>query len=99
MPVADSATPWVENLFESSIVPTLVDYIKIPNKSMMFDPEWRAHGHMDQATEMVAAWAPTQLPARATPAEVRLGGRPPAILTTLPGIGGRRGDGGLLTAA
>src|ERR1041385_3766456 len=51
MPATDSATKWVENLFQSSIVPTLVDYIKIPNKSVMFDPEWRAHGFMDKANQ------------------------------------------------
>jgi hypothetical protein len=28
------------------IVPVLEDYIRIPNKSPLFDPEWAAHGHM-----------------------------------------------------
>src|SRR5215475_5962341 len=92
MPASDSATPWVENLFQSSIVPTLVDYIKIPNKSMMFDPEWRAHGYMDQATEMFAAWARTQLPSGATLEVVRLGERTPVIFIDIPGTGGRAGD-------
>jgi acetylornithine deacetylase/succinyl-diaminopimelate desuccinylase-like protein len=92
MPASDSATPWVENLFQSSIVPTLVDYIKIPNKSMMFDPEWRAHGYMDQATEMFAAWARSQLPAGATLEVVRLGERTPVIFIDVPGTGGRAGD-------
>ena len=87
-----SATSWVEHLFQSSIVPTLVDYIKIPNKSMMFDPEWRAHGYMDQATEMFAAWARTQLPAGATLEVVRLGERTPVIFIDVPGTGGRAGD-------
>ncbi len=57
MPVADSTTKWVEELFAKSIVPTLVDYIKIPNKSPMFDPEWRKTGHMDRAVELFAGWA------------------------------------------
>lgn len=96
MPASETATSstasWVENLFQSSIVPTLVDYIKIPNKSMMFDPEWRAHGYMDQATEMFAAWARTQLPAGATLEVVRLGERTPVIFIDIPGTGGRAGD-------
>lgn len=92
MPASDSATPWVENLFQSSIVPTLVDYIKIPNKSKMFDPEWRAHGHMDQAVEMFAAWARGQLPAGGTLEVVRLGDRTPVIFMDIPGTGGRQGD-------
>src|SRR5215831_12650091 len=89
---SSSTTSWVEDLFRSSIVPTLVDYIKIPNKSMMFDPEWRAHGYMDQATEMFAAWARTQLPAGATLEVVRLGERTPVIFIDIPGTGGRAGD-------
>jgi acetylornithine deacetylase/succinyl-diaminopimelate desuccinylase-like protein len=92
MPATETATSWVENLFRSSIVPTLVDYIKIPNKSMMFDPEWRAHGYMDQATEMFAAWARTQLPTGATLEVVRLGERTPVIFIDIPGTGGRAGD-------
>jgi len=96
MPVADSATPWVAELFRSSIVPTLVDYIRIPNKSMMFDPNWRANGYMDQATELFAGWAKGQLPAGATLEVVRLGERTPVIFIDVPGTGGRQGDTVLL---
>jgi acetylornithine deacetylase/succinyl-diaminopimelate desuccinylase-like protein len=92
MPVADSATRWTEELFASSIVPTLVDYIKIPNKSAMFDPDWRAHGHMDQATELLAGWARAHLPAGATLEVVRLGERTPVIFMDIPATGGRAGD-------
>jgi acetylornithine deacetylase/succinyl-diaminopimelate desuccinylase-like protein len=92
MPVADSATKWTEELFASSIVPTLVEYIKIPNKSAMFDPEWRQHGYMDKATEMLAGWARTQLPGDATLEVVRLGERTPVIFMDIPATGGRQGD-------
>ena len=93
MPASDSATPWVESLFTSSIVPTLVDYIKIPNKSMMFDPEWRAHGYMDQATELFAELgAGPSCPTGATLEVVRLGERTPVIFIDIPGTGGRAGD-------
>jgi acetylornithine deacetylase/succinyl-diaminopimelate desuccinylase-like protein len=92
MPVADSATPWTEELFKSSIVPTLVEYIKIPNKSAMFDPDWRKHGHMDKATELLAGWARGQLPHGATLEVVRLGDRTPVIFMDIPATGGRAGD-------
>jgi acetylornithine deacetylase/succinyl-diaminopimelate desuccinylase-like protein len=92
MPVADSATQWTEDLFSSSIVPTLVEYIKIPNKSAMFDPDWRKHGYMDKATELLAGWARTQLPDGATLEVVRLGERTPVIFIEIPGTGGREGD-------
>ncbi|MEO7730612.1 MAG: M20 family metallopeptidase [Kofleriaceae bacterium] len=92
MPVADSTTKWTEELFASSIVPTLVDYIKIPNKSAMFDPSWKANGHMDRATELLAGWARAQLPEGATLEVVRLGDRTPVIFMDIPATGGRAGD-------
>jgi acetylornithine deacetylase/succinyl-diaminopimelate desuccinylase-like protein len=92
MPVADSATKWTEELFAASIVPTLVEYIKIPNKSAMFDPEWRKNGHMDKATDLFAGWARTQLPQGATLEVIRLGERTPVIFMDIPATGGRPGD-------
>jgi acetylornithine deacetylase/succinyl-diaminopimelate desuccinylase-like protein len=92
MPVADSATQWTSELFASSIIPTLVDYIKIPNKSAMFDPDWRKHGHMDKAADLLAGWARSQLPAGATLEVVRLGERTPVIFMDIPATGGRPGD-------
>src|ERR1044071_4944633 len=92
MPVAASSTKWVDELFSSSIVPTLVDYIKIPNKSAMFDPQWRKNGHMDKAVELLAGWAKQRLPDGATLEVVRLGERTPVIFIDVPGTGGKAGD-------
>ncbi|HEY0478337.1 MAG TPA: M20 family metallopeptidase [Kofleriaceae bacterium] len=92
MPASDSATQWVDDLFKTSVVPTLVDYIKIPNKSLMFDPQWRANGHMDRAVELFAGWARGQLPPGATLDVVRLGERTPVIFIDIPATGGRPGD-------
>lgn len=47
---------WVDELWEQSIVPALESYIRIPNKSPLFDPAWREHGHMGRAVAEVAAW-------------------------------------------
>src|SRR6185503_7614980 len=94
MPVADSATKWTEDLFASSIVPTLVQYIEIPNKSAMFDPDWRAHGHMDRAVELLAGWARAQLPEGATLEVVRLGERTPLIFIDIPAAGKSDGAAG-----
>ena len=38
------------------IVPVLHDYIAIPNVSEAFDPDWRAHGHMHDAVELIRSW-------------------------------------------
>jgi acetylornithine deacetylase/succinyl-diaminopimelate desuccinylase-like protein len=92
MTASASSTKWVDEQFASSIVPTLVDYIKIPNKSAMFDPEWRQNGHMDRAVELFAGWAAANLPEGATLEVVRLGERTPVIFIDIPGTGGRAGD-------
>jgi len=34
------------------IVPALMDYIRIPNKSPLFDPAWKKHGYMDKAVKL-----------------------------------------------
>ncbi|HEX4492788.1 MAG TPA: M20/M25/M40 family metallo-hydrolase, partial [Acidimicrobiia bacterium] len=96
MPVTDGTAKWVEQLFESSIVPTLEKYILIPNKSPMFDPEWKAHGHMDRAVELLAGWAKSNLPEGATLEVVRIGDRTPVIFMDIPATGGRTGDTVLL---
>jgi acetylornithine deacetylase/succinyl-diaminopimelate desuccinylase-like protein len=96
MPVTDATAKWAEELFAKSIVPTLVDYIKIPNKSPSFDPQWRANGHMDRAVELLAGWARAQLPEGATLEVVRLGERTPVIFIDIPATGGRAGDTVLL---
>jgi acetylornithine deacetylase/succinyl-diaminopimelate desuccinylase-like protein len=92
MSVTEATAKWVEELFQSSIVPTLVDYIKIPNKSAMFDPKWRENGHVDRAVELLSGWAKQNLPEGATMEVVRLGERTPVIFIDIPGTGGKAGD-------
>ena len=96
MPTADATRRWVEDRFAATITPTLIDYIKIPNKSPMFDPEWKAHGHMDRAVELLSGWATQHLPDGATLEVVRLGERTPVILIDVPATGGPAGDTVLL---
>jgi len=78
-----------DRTWDDEIVPTLVEYIKIPNKSPMFDPDWAAHGYMDKAVAMFEAWARRKIAAfpGATLEIVRLPGRTPVILIEVPGEG------------
>jgi acetylornithine deacetylase/succinyl-diaminopimelate desuccinylase-like protein len=80
---------FVDQSWGDSIVPTLVEYIKIPNKSPAFDPDWAAHGYMDAAVQMFEGWARERLAALAgaTLEIVRLPGRTPLILIEVPGEG------------
>ncbi len=76
---------FVQRTWDETIVPTLTDYVRIPAKSPMFDPEWRAHGHIDRAAALMEDWC------RSRPIEglrveiVSLEGRTPVILVDVPG--------------
>ncbi|MGH8250007.1 MAG: M20/M25/M40 family metallo-hydrolase [Steroidobacteraceae bacterium] len=73
--------------FRDSIVPRLCDYIRIPNKSPLFDGEWQAHGYMDQAADLMAAWCREQ-PIRGLQVEIlRARGRTPLLFCEIPGSG------------
>jgi acetylornithine deacetylase/succinyl-diaminopimelate desuccinylase-like protein len=80
-------TAFMEGIWDDEIIPTLSDYIRIPNKSPAFDPDWESHGYMDQVVEMLSAWARgklAQLPG-ATLEVVRLERRTPLIFIDVPG--------------
>src|SRR6266851_9249263 len=78
---------FVDQCWGDAIVPTLVEYIKIPNKSPSFDPDWAAHGYMEEAVRLFEGWARQRLPALpgATLDIVRLPGRTPLMLIEVPG--------------
>jgi acetylornithine deacetylase/succinyl-diaminopimelate desuccinylase-like protein len=68
-----------------SIIERLTAYVRIPNKSPMFDPAWEANGHMDAAAELMAGWCREQ-PIPGMRVEVRrLPGRTPVLLIEVPG--------------
>ncbi len=53
---SSAARRFIEETWDRSIVPTLVEYVKIPNKSPAFDRDWKKNGHMDRAVELIADW-------------------------------------------
>jgi acetylornithine deacetylase/succinyl-diaminopimelate desuccinylase-like protein len=78
---------FVSHLWDAEIVPKLVEYVRIPNKSPMFDAKWVEHGYMDAAVKLMQDWAESkvsQLPG-ATLEVVRLEGRTPLIYIEVPG--------------
>jgi acetylornithine deacetylase/succinyl-diaminopimelate desuccinylase-like protein len=92
MPVSDATARAIEDEFERSAVPTLFEYIRIPNQSPLFDREWREKGHMERAVELLCGWAKERLPAGATLEVVRLEGKTPVIFIDIPKTGGRDGE-------
>jgi acetylornithine deacetylase/succinyl-diaminopimelate desuccinylase-like protein len=76
---------FVNAAWDESIIPELCEYIKIPNKSPMFDPDWEQHGYMDQAVSMFEKWCESQ-PIKDMQVEVvRLEGRTPVLFIDIPG--------------
>jgi acetylornithine deacetylase/succinyl-diaminopimelate desuccinylase-like protein len=92
VPITDAAALEIDDEYERAILPTLAEYVKIPNRSPLFDPEWRTAGHMERAVGLLTEWASARLPADATLEVVRLGERTPLILVDVPATGGARGN-------
>jgi acetylornithine deacetylase/succinyl-diaminopimelate desuccinylase-like protein len=82
-----AAKTFIDRLWDAEVIPELTEYIRIPNKSPAFDPNWAAHGYMDKAVEQFAAWAKGKIAALdgASLEVVRLDGRTPVILIEIPG--------------
>ena len=76
---------FVDETWDRSIVPTLVEYVKIPNKSPSFDANWAEHGHMDRAAALAERWCREQdLPGMKLEV-ARLSGRTPLLFIEVPG--------------
>lgn len=71
--------------WDEEILPSLCDYIKIPNKSPHFDPHWQEHGYMEQAVTHIAAWCNEHAPKGMKLEIVRLAHRTPLIFMEIPG--------------
>jgi acetylornithine deacetylase/succinyl-diaminopimelate desuccinylase-like protein len=87
MPDTQSLKTFVDAMWDDEIVPTLFEYIKIPNKSPSFDKDWEKHGYMEQAVTMFEGWARRHLGKfpGATLTVERLPGRTPLIFIDIPG--------------
>jgi len=46
--------------FKSSIIPALCEYVKIPNLSPEYDPEWKTNGKLEEAGNHLIKWAENQ---------------------------------------
>jgi len=82
-----SIQPFVQKKWDESIVSELVEYIKIPNKSPLYDRDWEANGYMEAAVAQLAGWAEKQGVAGMQLEIVRLPGRTPLIFMEVPGAG------------
>jgi len=75
----------IERQWNESILERLKDYVRIPNKSVMFDPDWEAHGYMEAAVKLMADWCRAQPIPGMTVQVQRLPGRTPLLIVDIPG--------------
>lgn len=78
---------FIEREWQEDILPSLCDYIKIPNKSPLFDAKWQEHGYMEQAVSHVADWCKAHAPSGMTLDIIRLPQRTPLLFMEIPGYG------------
>lgn len=78
-------TPYINTMWDKSIIPTLMDYIRIPNKSPHFDPHWQQNGYMDKAVTLLTNWCITKGPKDMVLEIKHLPGRTPLIYIEIPG--------------
>lgn len=82
---AASVADRVRRVWDSDVQPVITDYIRIPNLSPAFDPDWAAHGHMERAVDLVISWMRSRPIEGLTVSVDRLDGRTPLIVAEIPG--------------
>jgi acetylornithine deacetylase/succinyl-diaminopimelate desuccinylase-like protein len=80
-----SVQKFVDEVWEDSIVPEIIEYIRIPAKSPHFDPDWEKNGYIEDAVQQIFAWCKSQDIKGMECEIVRLPGRTPLIFMDIPG--------------
>ncbi len=75
----------IDSFWDIEIVPTISEYIKIPNKSPAFDPHWEKNGHMGRVIDLVSGWIQTHKPDNSSLHVLKEPGRTPLLLLDIPG--------------
>src|SRR5262245_229394 len=78
----------IGQFWDDSIVPTLVEYIKIPAKSPHFDKAWEKNGHIEAAVQLADKWCRQHALPGMKQEIVRLPGRTPVLLLEVPATDG-----------
>ena len=81
----DQLQQYIQQFWEQHAIPGLMDFIRIPNQSPEFDPDWEHNGHMDNAARCVINWCHTHAPTGMEITHLQEPGRTPLILINIPG--------------
>jgi acetylornithine deacetylase/succinyl-diaminopimelate desuccinylase-like protein len=89
MATVESINSYVDGVWEKDVMPTLLEYIGIPNVSAVFEANWEELGHMERAAQLLGDWA-AKRPVDGMQFEIhRLEGRSPVLFAEIePANGG-----------
>ncbi|MFL6203719.1 MAG: M20/M25/M40 family metallo-hydrolase [Acidimicrobiales bacterium] len=89
MTTPESVNSYVDGVWERDVMPTLLEYIRIPNVSGVFEADWAELGHMERAVTLLGDWAKNR-PVDGMQFEIhRLEGRSPVLFAEIaPANGG-----------
>ena len=86
----------IAEFWDGAIVPSLVEYIKIPAKSPHFDKAWEKNGHIEAAVELAESWCRKHAVPGMKTEVVRLPGKTPVLLVEIPSSPGFEKQGPVL---
>jgi acetylornithine deacetylase/succinyl-diaminopimelate desuccinylase-like protein len=75
----------IDRVWDDSILDRLEAYIRIPNQSPHFDPQWERNGHMEAAMKLMADWCRAQAVPGMRVDVHRLPGKTPLLVIDVPG--------------
>jgi acetylornithine deacetylase/succinyl-diaminopimelate desuccinylase-like protein len=81
---ASALAAFADRTWDEDIVPALTDYIAVPAKSPMFDPDWAKNGYIDRVVADAAAWVEAKKVQGLKLEVIRLPGRTPLICFEVP---------------
>lgn len=88
----DALQTFVDDMWDSEIIPALTQYIAIPAKSPAFDPDWEKNAFIDRVVRDASQWVQAQNVAGLKLEVIRLPGRTPVIFFDVPATRADNGD-------
>jgi acetylornithine deacetylase/succinyl-diaminopimelate desuccinylase-like protein len=76
---------FVDQIWQQSILPALMEYIRIPAISSVFEPQWQALGHIECVALMAEHWCQDQDILGMQTEVMHLPGRTPLLYLDIPG--------------
>ncbi|HVW41574.1 MAG TPA: M20/M25/M40 family metallo-hydrolase [Amycolatopsis sp.] len=86
----------VARLWDTEVLPSLCDLVRIPALSQAFDPDWAENGHLNAAVQHVRGWIASRDLPGATIEVVRVEDRSPVLLVDVPASPGTEDRGTVL---